>query len=165
MVEPVCVLDGNDGADEQQDTTAAVATAKDDGPTAAAATAKKKRRDKHTVPRGVQMWFLDYKDRLEEKHNISGSKAWELAVKQVPELFAELDVNTWKRWKRDKLPEKRAGKKNFPQQKWNIAKSRLGCNVSTGWAWSFLRSTGLSHRSTAATRDKLKFTDEQHFRL
>eukprot|EP00971_Amphidinium_carterae_P135447 2683829-Amphidinium_carterae.2 len=91
-------------------------------------------------------------------------------MKQVLELFAELVVNTLRRWKRDKLLKKRAGRKKKLSSAevglfQNIAKSRLGCNVSTGWAWSFLHAASLGYRSTAATRDKLKFSNDQQIRL
>eukprot|EP00971_Amphidinium_carterae_P313604 6232944-Amphidinium_carterae.1 len=58
MVEPVFVS-------LMATTQTSSKTTAEDGP------AKKKRRDKHSVPRGVQLWFLDYKDRLHKTSVVS----------------------------------------------------------------------------------------------
>ena len=151
--------------------------------------AKRKNKKKFFVPREAQVWFLRWAHHMHVHHDVSWRQSWAVAAKVCPQLFAHSDANSFRRWRpaeAEPAPPASSGRKSplsvAQKQELEVlvhslvsrgvpvsltvmhaifAKKLKPVTISRTWVYYFLRSMGMSSRSTKAVAGRRKFTPEK----
>ena len=134
------------------------------------------------------MWFLRWAHRMHTHHDVSWRQGWAVAAKVCPQLFGHSDANSFRRWRpadAEPAPPPASGKKSplsvAERQELEVlvrslvsrgvpvsltvmhaifAKKLKPVSISKTWVYYFLRSIGMSSRSTKAVAGRRKFSEE-----